>query len=110
MCLPSVHRTTMKLYVLLALLLLAPVIASAEPHQADMTRAIVDPYGHPVLDPSSKPLDDKDCSKCTPLTIGRAIAIALNGTYDDEKTLGWQQRYDRASLAKRIRDEKAAVL
>lgn len=81
----------------------------ADPRPVDMTQPIMDPYGHPVPDPATRQ-DEKDCSKCGSLTIGHAIALALNGSYEDEKSLGWQQRYDRAALAKRIQDEKAAIL
>jgi len=95
--------------VLLALLLL-PSIALAQSHPADMTKIITNPQGAVVPDPTAMAADSKDCSKCPPLTVGGAVAIALNGTYEDEKSLGWQQRYDRAVLAKKLRDDPAAVV
>jgi hypothetical protein len=100
----------------LAILLLAsPAVAQPTPQPApartiDMTVPINDAKGYPLKDPADVTPDDKACDKCAPLTLGHAIAHALNGSYDDERGLGWEQRYGRGALALRVQDQKEATL
>jgi hypothetical protein len=92
------------------------IAAFAEPPTSvDMTTPIMDQNGQSVPDMTDRAPDDKECNpqqraKCPPLTVGHLVSLALNGAYEDEKSLGWQQRFDRSALAKRIKDDKAAVL
>lgn len=83
---------------------------AAEPSVADMTKIIVGQDGKPVPDATGRAPDDKDCAKCPPLTIGAAVSLVLNGSYPDEASLGWQQRFDRSMLARRIINDPKAVL
>jgi len=94
-----------------AIALAVPLAMAADAtRSADMTTIIVDDSGKPVPDPSARAADDADCSKCKPLTVGHIVSLALNGSYEDEKELGWQLRYDRSFLARKIRDDPHAAL
>lgn len=104
----TISRLMLSLSLLLPLFLL-PVAARAQ-HAADMTKILVDAGGRPIPDATGRAPDDKDCAKCPPLTIGAAVALALDASYPDEQNLGWQQRFDRAMLAQRIRNDPKAVL
>ena len=86
------------------------VVGEETPRGVDMTKIVTDANGKPVPDPTDRAADDKDCAKCPPLTVGAIVSLALNGSYEDEKTLPTQQRYDRAFLAKRIRADPNASL
>lgn len=59
--------------------------------------------GAHMQDSSIKAVDDPTCSKCPDLTVGAVISAALNGSYDDERSLGWQVHFDRGMLIERIK-------
>ena len=85
-------------------------VAPPVDRSVNMTREIMDPNGRPMPDGSVKEPDDKDCKNCPNLTVGRIAAMALNAAFEDERNLGWQTRFDRSSLAKRIINDPKAVL
>lgn len=99
--------------VMFALCLVAMPVSAATPdtlRTIDMTTVLTTERGVPMKDPSDRAEEDKDCVKCGSLTMGHAIAAALNGSYEDEKSLGFQQRFDRAALGNKIKDNRAAQL
>lgn len=103
----------MKIIRLFIVLVLVPVMSVAETvssRQTDMTIVLHSDRGAPIKDPSDVTAEDKECAHCRDLTLGHAVAAALNGAYDDEKGLSFQQRFDRAALANRIKDSKSAEL
>ena len=104
--------------ILVAMCFLSGFARAADPtppYTADMTKQILDQNGQTVPDLTDRASDDKDCNaqqraKCPPLTVGSLVSLALNGAYEDERGIGFQVRFDRATLARRIKDDKAAVL
>jgi hypothetical protein len=77
----------------------------------DMTVPIVDDYGVVMKDPTYKPAPGAPhCESCEILTVGKVISLALRGIYEDEKTLPWQDSFNRGAMAAALRDNKAAVL
>lgn len=102
----------MRRWVLIFLTVASSALAQqpAPSQPVDMTIILRTEKGDPIKDPTDRTDDDKTCEKCRSFTLGRAIATALNGVYEDEKGLTFQQRFDRASLANRIRDSKDATL
>ncbi len=104
------RSNTMKRIALIMLFLPMSAYAADPPRTIDMTTVLVTDRGGPMKDPSDRTEEDKECAKCGFLTVGHAIAAALGGSYEDEKALSFQQRFDRAALAKEIKDNKAATL
>lgn len=88
----------------------APPPPASTMRPVDMTTLVLDPNGRSMPDGSVREPDDKDCKNCPSLTVGRVVSLALNAPFDDEKNLGWAARFDRATLAKRIKDDPNAVL
>lgn len=97
-------------------LTVAPIGAWAQkapdpvPNTINMTLLLKDAHGKPIPDVTEATADDKTCEKCDRLTVGAAIANALDATYADERGLTFQQKLQRGFLAKRLRDDAHATL
>jgi len=76
----------------------------------DMTAALLDQDGKPVEDQFTKPAEDKDCSRCQPLTLGNAAAHALFFVSGDEREVTPEQKWSWAVLAEQIRSDPKAAL
>lgn len=114
---------------LIALICLAATSAFAQNKRAEekvatvinMTQIMLDDRGKPAPDlsakeplprgPDGKEIVDPDptCNKCPRLTLGNAVAQSLFATFRDE-TVDPQQKWARAVLAQRIRNEQKATL
>jgi hypothetical protein len=86
-----------------------PEVAAEEGRAVDMTAALHDEFGRDAKDMLEQAKDDPDCARCPPLTLGRACAHALFASFADEQAAP-DQKWARAVLAMRIRDDKAAHL
>jgi hypothetical protein len=75
----------------------------------DMTTVLPDGHGQPIKDIATQTADDPTCSKCQPLTLGRAAYNALNFTFQDERAIDPLVKAWRAGLAMRVLDAKAFV-
>lgn len=88
--------------------LLVPILShAADANKIDMTTVLKLDDGQPIKDPSRRTEDDKECAKCADLTIGHAIAIALN---KPEPNLTVDQLYTRGALINRIRNNPDATI
>ena len=81
-------------------------------HAVDMTAVMLDDNGRPAADFSAR--EEKDeadplCRKCPRLTLGRAVAQALFAAFPEDRDTA-EQKWARAALAQRVRNDPAAVL
>ena len=104
----------MKFAAVLALsVTLAGLSAAAAPpgHTIDMTMVLQDEAGKPAKDTLvSEAKGDRDCANCPNLTLGAAVAHSLFATYPDERELSGEDKWARARLAQRVKEDKAAAL
>jgi hypothetical protein len=98
------------LAAMLAFPLAAFAVDPPAPRTIDMTAVLVDQKGKPIPDPTMATPDDPACAKCTPLTLGAAVATALLTERKDEQGLSTLDKAKRATLALRLLDSKAATL
>jgi hypothetical protein len=97
-------------------LLVMPAWAEDKPTRTvDMTQVLTDESGTPAPDFSKKervdtgrPDPDPRCDQCPRLTLGRAVSQSLFAIYPEDKDA--EQRWARAVLGHRVRDDPAAVL
>ena len=100
----------MSLWVFLSLLLVTPAFAAAP---LDMTAVLIDDTNKPIPDTTFITNEDPACTKCPPLTLGTAAYHALFAMTQEEQRSGSvtaEQKWQRAVLAVRIKDDKAATL
>lgn len=83
-------------------------ILAAEP--INMNINLKDEKGEILKDPFIVAKEDPTCLKCVDLTIGAAIAHALNASLDDDRNLSWEQKWAMSVLADRIKKNSAAIL
>jgi hypothetical protein len=83
--------------------------AAEEGRAVDMTAPLHDEFGRDARDTLEQGKEDPDCARCPPLTLGRACAHALFASFPDEQVAP-DQKWARAVLATRIRDDNAAHL
>ena len=106
-------RTIIRKWILLiSLVVLLPVWAD-EPKAIDMTKALLDEHGKPARDFAEATKDDPQCESCPVLTIGVAIARALNMINLNDRedvALTGDQKWAMSELAARIRNAKEARL
>lgn len=91
----------------------APLAAEDKVHTVDMTVLLVDEHGKPAKDVLARDPSDSDCSKCPTLTLGRAVAHSLflsGGQEQGRETVSAEQKWARAVLAERVKEDKAARL
>lgn len=84
--------------------------AAAGDGAIDMTFVLHDEAGRPAKDTLMATPDDAACTHCPALTLGRAVAHALFASFPDEREIGAEQKWARAVLAQRIRDDRAVRL
>lgn len=85
-------------------------------HAVDMTKIMLDEQGKPAKDVMAKdpatpgmPDPDPRCDRCPMLTLGVAISHALFASFQQDKDTA-EQKWARAVLAQRIRDDPQAAL
>lgn len=99
----------------LAFLMSIGTAMAQTPPTIDMTQVLLDEKGKPIIDafegvPDTKDPTKMDCSKCSELTLGRAIEHALFTVGQSEANISGDQKFARAVLAERIVNDKAAHL
>lgn len=105
--------------MLAAFFVAGPALAGepAKPgHLVDMTAVLMDDAGRPARDtfakepvPAGKEDADPKCDKCPVLRLGLAVSHALFAAFPDDKDSP-DQKWARAVLAQRVKEEKAAQL
>lgn len=102
----------MRYIILAATLIAAPALAlgADPPRTVDMTTVLLDQKGKPIPDATMATPEDPKCDKCSPLTLGAAVATALLTDRKDEQFLSSIDKAKRATLALRLLDNKAATL
>ena len=103
-------QLNMKRLLLAMLIVAAPAMAQTKSQPIDMTVVLHDDNGRALKDPMDATPDDPKCAHCRDLTLGRAAAHALFGSYPDERSLSGDDKWARGLLAGRIRDAKKAEL
>ena len=99
----------MKLVPIAACLLFFGAAFADNSHVVDMTKPLVDEKGKAIPDATQAEKDDPSCAHCPVFTVGAAIARALNTQFPDEQISG-DQKWSRAVLADRIKNDKRAQL
>lgn len=92
-------------------MLFAPLIAFATdaPREIDLTVVLANYRGESIKDTTTAEPDDKDCSRCSPLTLGHAAAYALSTPFSDEAVTP-EQKFARGALAMRVMNATTARL
>src|SRR5580698_10714579 len=97
-------------FLLAMLIIAAPASAQTKSQPIDMTVTLHDDNGHALKDPMDATPDDPKCTHCRDLTLGRAAAHALFGSYPDERNLSGDEKWARGLLAERMKDAPKAEL
>lgn len=94
-----------------SLLILGCVSAFAEEHPIDMSRVLIEANGTPAaVCIEYDAVDAKVCKTSEPLTLGRAISIALLASFPDDQSLTGDLKWARGELGMRIRGSNAVAL
>jgi hypothetical protein len=103
----------MKLAIVLASIWFSGIALAADPappRVIDMTVVLTDLRGKPIVDTTQATVEDPQCARCGPLTLGTAVALALLTERKDEPNLSAVDKAKRGILAMRLLDNKAATL